>query len=48
MSSLPTKALAGCSRNPEKSDSQMIYEAFRDAGGKLFDTANFYTFLTPV
>jgi hypothetical protein len=25
----------------------MIYEAFRDADDKLFDTSNFYTFLTP-
>jgi aryl-alcohol dehydrogenase-like predicted oxidoreductase len=27
----------------EKNDSRKIYEAFRDAGGNFFDTANFYT-----
>ena len=27
----------------DKIDSRKIYEAFRDAGGNFFDTANFYT-----
>ena len=26
-----------------KDDSRKIYEAFREAGGNFFDTANFYT-----